>query len=493
MSKFILALDQGTTSSRAILYNQDSQPVHVAQKEFQQIFPEPGWVEHNAEEIWLSQREVMFEVIGKLDKNEPIVAIGITNQRETTVIWERSTGKPIYNAIVWQDRRTADYCEQLKAAGHEETITEKTGLLLDAYFSATKIKWILDHVDGALARAEKGELAFGTIDSWLVWNLTNGQQHLTDVTNASRTMLFNIHTLQWDDELLELIGIPKAILPEVRTSSEYYADTALSEMPHIPIAGVAGDQQAALFGQMCIENEMAKCTYGTGCFLVMNTGTTPVQSQNKLLTTIAWQIGDEVIYALEGSVFIGGAIIQWLRDGLKFFDDAAESEDHANAVKDNGGVVFVPALTGLGAPYWDSSARGSIFGLTRGTTKGHISRAALESITFQVNDVLETMAKDIGRPVNELRVDGGATANNLLMQLQADISNIPVSRPTNLETTALGAAYLAGLAVGLWDMDTLKKQWGEDRKFVPAIDAESRKHLKRNWQKGITRTMNWLD
>lgn len=493
MSKFILALDQGTTSSRAILYNQESEPIHVAQKEFQQFFPEPGWVEHNAEEIWHSQRDVMHEVIGKLNENEPIVALGITNQRETTVVWERSTGKPIYNAIVWQDRRTADNCEQLKSAGHEKTITEKTGLLLDAYFSATKIKWILDHVDGASVRAEKGELAFGTIDSWLVWNLTNGQHHLTDVTNASRTMLFNIHTLQWDDELLELIGIPKAILPEVRSSSEHYADTNLPEIPNIPIAGIAGDQQAALFGQMCIENEMAKCTYGTGCFLVMNTGTTPVQSQNKLLTTIAWQIGDEVVYALEGSVFIGGAIIQWLRDGLEFFDDAAESEDHANEVKDNGGVVFVPALTGLGAPYWDSSARGSIFGLTRGTTKGHISRAALESITFQVSDVLDTMAKDLGKPVNELRVDGGATANNLLMQLQADISNIPVSRPTNLETTALGAAYLAGLAVGLWDMDTLKKQWGEDRKFEPSIDADNRNHLKMYWQKAIARTMNWLD
>ena len=493
MTQFILALDQGTTSSRAILYNQESQPIHVAQKEFQQIFPEPGWVEHDADEIWATQKAVMQEVVSKLSPEQTIAALGITNQRETTVIWERSSGKPIYNAIVWQDRRTADYCEQLKAAGHEKKITEKTGLLLDAYFSATKIRWILDHVDGALARAENGELAFGTIDSWLVWNLTNGQHHLTDVTNASRTMVFNIHSLQWDDELLDLMGIPKAILPEVRTSSEHYGDTTLAELPGIPIAGIAGDQQAALFGQMCIENEMAKCTYGTGCFLVMNTGNTPVQSKNKLLTTIGWQIGDEVTYALEGSVFIGGAIIQWLRDGLDFFDDAAESEDHAKAVKDNGGVVFVPALTGLGAPYWDSSARGSIFGLTRGTTKGHISRAALESITLQVNDVLETMAKDLGKPVNELRVDGGATANNLLMQLQADISNIPVSRPTNLETTALGAAYLAGLAVKLWDMETLKKQWGEDRKFEAAIETDKRIHLKSNWQKAIARTINWLD
>lgn len=493
MSKYILALDQGTTSSRAILYNQDSQPIHVAQKEFQQIFPEPGWVEHNATEIWDSQYQVMVEVIGELPDNSIIVGLGITNQRETTVIWERSTGKPIYNAIVWQDRRTASYCEELKAAGHEEIVTSKTGLLLDAYFSATKIKWILDNVEGAMVRAENGELAFGTIDSWLVWNLTNGKHHLTDVTNASRTMLFNIHELQWDDELLALIGVPKSMLPEVRTSSEHYADTSLAELPSMPIAGIAGDQQAALFGQMCIENEMAKCTYGTGCFLVMNTGTTPVQSKNKLLTTIAWQIGDQVTYALEGSVFVGGAIIQWLRDGLEFFDEAAMSEDYATSVQDNGGVVFVPALTGLGAPYWDSSARGTIFGLTRGTTKGHISRAALESIAFQVNDVLQTMAKDIGKPVNELRVDGGATANNLLMQLQADISNIPVSRPTNLETTALGAAYLAGLAVGLWDLETLKKQWGEDRNFKPALDANLREQLIARWQKAIERTLNWLD
>ena len=493
MSKLILALDQGTTSSRAILYNQESEPIHVAQKEFQQIFPEPGWVEHDAEEIWASQKAVMHEVVDKISAEQTITALGITNQRETTVIWERSSGKPIYNAIVWQDRRTADYCEELKAAGHEKTITDKTGLLLDAYFSATKIRWILNHVDGAMERAEKGELAFGTIDSWLVWNLTSGKQHITDVTNASRTMLYNIHTLAWDDELIDLIGIPRAILPEVRTSSEHYCDTELSGLKNIPIAGIAGDQQAALFGQMCIENEMAKCTYGTGCFLVMNTGETPVQSKNKLLTTIGWQIGDKVTYALEGSVFIGGAIIQWLRDGLDFFDDAAESENHASSVKDNGGVVFVPALTGLGAPHWDSSARGSIFGLTRGTTKGHISRAALESITFQVSDVLDTMAKDLGKPVNELRVDGGATANNLLMQLQSDISDIPVSRPKNLETTALGAAYLAGLAVGLWDMETLKKQWGEDRKFTASIDADDRIKLKRNWQKAIERTKNWLD
>jgi glycerol kinase len=493
MSEYILALDQGTTSSRAIIYNESGNPVHASQKEFQQIFPEPGWVEHDAEEIWRTQHEVMLEVIAKIDSPSSIAGIGITNQRETTVVWERQTGKPIYNAIVWQDRRTADYCGQLKAAGHEKMVAEKTGLLLDAYFSATKIKWLLDNVDGALARAEKGELAFGTIDCWLVWNLTEGKQHITDVTNASRTMLYNIHTLQWDDELLDLFGIPKAMLPEVRTSSEHHADTSLSSLPAMPIAGIAGDQQAALFGQMCVENEMAKCTYGTGCFLVMNTGTTPAKSKNKLLTTIAWQIGDEVTYALEGSVFIGGAIIQWLRDGLDFFDDAAMSEDLATSVKDNGGVVLVPALAGLGAPYWDSSARGSLFGLTRGTTKAHISRAALESMVLQVNDLLETMAKDIGRPVNELRVDGGATANNLLMQLQADISDIPVSRPVNLETTALGAAYLAGLAVGLWDMGTLKQQWGEDRKFTPDIDAGNREQLKHNWQKAIDRTINWLD
>jgi glycerol kinase len=493
MPKHILALDQGTTSSRAILYNESSEPIHVSQKEFQQIFPQPGWVEHDGEEIWQSQHEVMLEVINKLDSPTSIAGIGITNQRETTVVWERQTGQPIYNAIVWQDRRTADYCGQLKAAGHEEMVTEKTGLLLDAYFSATKIRWILDNVDGALTQAKNGELAFGTIDCWLVWNLTNGKQHLTDVTNASRTMLFNIHTLKWDDELLDLFGIPKSMLPDVHSSSEHYADTSLAGLPPIPIASIAGDQQAALFGQMCIEKEMAKCTYGTGCFLVMNTGITPAKSKNKLLTTIAWQIGNDVTYALEGSVFIGGAIIQWLRDGLDFFDDAAMSEDLATSVADNGGVVLVPALAGLGAPYWDSSARGSIFGLTRGTTKAHISRAALESMVLQVNDLLETMAKDIGRPVNELRVDGGATANNLLMQLQADVSNIPVSRPVNLETTALGAAYLAGLAVGLWDMETLKQQWGEDRKFTPAIDAGNREQLKHNWQKAIDRTINWLD
>lgn len=490
---YILALDQGTTSSRAILYNQESNPVNVAQKEFQQIFPKPGWVEHNAEEIWLSQRAVMKEVINAITDDQPIAALGITNQRETTVIWDKSSGKPIYNAIVWQDRRTAAYCDQLKEAGHEQSITAKTGLLIDAYFSATKIRWILDHVPGAQEKAEQGKLAFGTIDSWLVWNLTNGKSHITDVTNASRTMLFNIHNLKWDEELLQLFNIPMAILPDVHSSSEHFGETKLEDGTRIPITGIAGDQQAALFGQMCIDNEMAKCTYGTGCFLVMNTGTTPIASTNKLLTTIAWQIGNEVTYALEGSVFIGGAVIQWLRDGLELFDHAPDSEFQAASVADNGGVVFVPALTGLGAPYWDSSARGSIFGLTRGTTKAHIARAGLESIALQVNDVLTTMAKDTGKQVNELRVDGGATANNLLMQLQSDISNIPVSRPTNLETTALGAAYLAGLAIGLWDMSALKKQWGEDKIFKPAITTTEREYLSRNWQKAIERTKNWLD
>ncbi len=493
MADFILALDQGTTSSRAILYDTAARPVEVAQKEFRQIFPQPGWVEHDAEEIWAAQREVMLQLLNRLQGKGTVAGIGITNQRETTVIWHRKTGKPIYHAIVWQDRRTASYCEELKKAGHENLITQKTGLLLDAYFSATKIKWLLDNVAGARKQAENGELAFGTIDSWLVWNLTGGQQHLTDVTNASRTMIYNIHTLQWDDELLDLFDIPASLLPGVRSSSEIYGNAHITDNRAIPIAGIAGDQQAALLGQMCIDNEMAKCTYGTGCFLVMNTGATPVPSTHKLLTTIAWQINNQVTYALEGSVFMGGALIQWLRDGLELFDHAADSEKHATAVEDNGGIVFVPALTGLGAPHWDASARGSVFGITRGTTKGHIARAALESIAFQVNDVLTTMAKDTGKPVHALRVDGGATANNLLMQFQADISNIPVSRPRNLETTALGAAFLAGLATGLWDMETLKTQWQEDREFTSTIDEKARNQYQQRWQKAIDRTKGWLD
>ena len=493
MASYILALDQGTTSSRAIIYDQEAKPSYTAQKEFEQIFPKPGWVEHNANEIWDSQKEVMLEIIGKIDNPKSIVGIGITNQRETTVVLDRQTGKPIYNAIVWQDRRTSSYCDELKAAGHGEAITEKTGLLIDAYFSATKIKWILDNVEGARDKANAGELAFGTIDSWLVWNLTNGKKHVTDVSNASRTMLFNIHGLEWDDELLNLFNIPRSMLPDVRSSSEHYGDAIIEGNIIIPITGIAGDQQAALFGQMCIENEMAKCTYGTGCFLVMNTGSTPVISNNQLLTTIGWQIGDDVTCALEGSVFMGGAIIQWLRDGLEIFEHASDSEDEASAVEDNGGVVFVPALTGLGAPYWDSSARGSIFGITRGTTKGHIARAALESIAYQVDDLLETMAKDMGKAVNELRVDGGATANNLLMQLQANISDVPVIRPTNLETTALGAAYLAGLAINLWDIETLQKLWGEDKKFGSDIDDTVREQQKGIWKKAISRTRNWLD
>jgi len=493
MSDIILALDQGTTSSRAILYNNKAKPLFTAQKEFTQIFPQPGWVEHDAIEIWQSQQAVMDDVIGNIAGPSEVKAIGITNQRETTVVWEKETGKPIYNAIVWQDRRTSAYCQQLIGEGHEAMITDKTGLLIDAYFSATKLKWILDNIEGARQRAEAGELAFGTIDSWLVWNLSQGALHITDVTNASRTMLYNIHDLQWDKDLLNLFDIPGSLLPEVHSSSEYYGDATLTDGTSIPIAGIAGDQQAALFGQMCIENEMAKCTYGTGCFLVMNTGNTPVTSKHKLLTTIAWQIGKQVTYALEGSVFMGGAIIQWLRDGLELFEHASESEHHATTVGDNGGVVFVPALTGLGAPYWNSSARGSVFGITRGTTKGHFARAALESIAFQVNDLLSTMSKDTGKPVKELRVDGGAAANNLLMQFQADISDLPVSRPTNLETTALGAAFLAGLAVGHWDMDSLKAQWQEDRKFTSTINKEDRNALNKAWKKAIERTLNWLD
>lgn len=492
MSKYIMALDQGTTSSRAILYNQNAQAIETVQKEFKQIFPKPGWVEHDPMEIWSSQQAVMHDVIGKLPSGGEINGIGITNQRETTIIWERDSGKPIYNAIVWQDRRTADYCQELKTAGLEDTITKKTGLLIDAYFSATKVKWILDNVEGARTKAENGELAFGTVDSWLVWNLSKGQLHITDVSNASRTMLYNIHELEWDKELLELLDIPYSMLPEVRSSSETYGNANLSNNLSIPIAGIAGDQQAALFGQMCINNEMAKCTYGTGCFLVMNTGEKAVPSNNKLLTTIGWQIGDKVTYALEGSVFIGGAIIQWLRDGLELFNDSSESEPLALTVDSTDGVVFVPALTGLGAPHWDSSARGSIFGITRGTTKAHIARAALESIAFQVGELLEAMAEDMGKPVSELRVDGGATANNLLMQMQSNIADVPVVRPENLETTALGAAYLAGIAVGLWNLNDLNNIWSEDKKFNTEISNDERSGMKETWNKAIDKSKAWV-
>ncbi len=492
MSRYILALDQGTTSSRAILYNEQAQPVQVAQQEFQQYFPQPGWVEHDAEEIWQSQKQVMLEAIATLPAGSELAGIGITNQRETTVIWHRQSGLPIHPAIVWQDRRTATYCEELKAAGHYELINSKTGLLPDAYFSATKIKWLLDNVAGAREQAANGELAFGTIDSWLVWNLTGGKLHITDVSNASRTMLFNIHTLEWDSELLALFDIPTSLLPEVKPSSQLYGHTTLSEASGIALAGIAGDQQAALFGQLCWQPGMAKCTYGTGCFLVLNTGNQAVQSAHQLLTTIGWQIGDEVQYALEGSVFVGGAVVQWLRDGLQLIGSAAETEALAASVPDSDGVVFVPALTGLGAPYWDPDARGSIFGITRGTTKAHLTRAALDSIAHQVDDLLVTMAKDMGQPVQELRVDGGATANNLLMQIQADISDVPVCRPQNLETTALGAAFLAGLATGVWSKDTLTDYWQEDRTFTATTDAAAREVQRARWHKAVERSKKWV-
>lgn len=487
-SNFILSLDQGTTSSRAILFDRKGAIQGIDQKEFKQIFPKPGWVEHDAEEIWNSQFGVAKKVTSK---NEGVIAaIGITNQRETTVVWSRVTGKPIYNAIVWQDRRTADYCNRLKSEGKTDLIRKKTGLVIDAYFSGTKVKWILDNVDGARQLAESGALAFGTIDSWLVWNLTEGRQHITDVSNASRTMLFNIHTLTWDDELLELLNIPKSILPEVKSSSEVYGETTLLGGT-IPIAGIAGDQQAALFGQMCVEPGMVKNTYGTGCFILSNTGQKPVMSKHNLLTTIAWKIGNQTTYALEGSVFIGGAVVQWIRDGLELIENAKEIESLALSVADNGGVYLVPAFVGLGTPHWDPYARGIIIGLTRGTNKGHIARAALESICYQSREVMDAMSADAGVPIREIRVDGGATANDALMQLQADVMNIGVVRPKTLETTALGAAYLAGLAVGYWnDVDEIKKLWTLDRKFNPEVSMEN--HFKM-WQKAVERSKAWID
>ncbi|WPQ65985.1 glycerol kinase GlpK [Chitinophaga sancti] len=494
--KFILALDQGTTSSRAIIFDHNGEIKAIAQKPFEQIFPQPGWVEHDANEIWASQSSVAAEAIAKADLNGTnIAAIGITNQRETAVVWDRETGTPIYNAIVWQDRRTAKYCDELKEKGHTDMIREKTGLVIDAYFSGTKVKWILDNVAGAREKAEKGELCFGTIDSWLVWKFTRGHMHITDVTNASRTLLFNIHTMQWDQELLDLLTIPASMLPEVKQSSEIYGETATTLFASkIPIAGIAGDQQAALFGQMCVEEGMAKNTYGTGCFLLMNTGHKPVYSKNNLLTTVAWKINGEVTYAMEGSVFVGGAAIQWLRDGLGIIHNSSDSETLAASVKDNGGVYFVPALTGLGAPYWDQYARGAIFGITRGTTAGHIARAALEGIAFQVYDLLKSMESDSGKQSTELRVDGGAVANNALMQFQADIFGSNVVRPKVLETTALGAAYLAGLAVGYWEnIDEVKKQWSKDRIFKPELDRQNTEKLLANWKKAVERTRGWAN
>src|SRR5579871_3155933 len=479
--KYILALDQGTTSSRAILFNHSGNIINVAQKEFKQIYPQPAWVEHDAEEIWSSQYGVLAEAMAKKNiTNQQIAAIGITNQRETTVVWERKTGKPIYNAIVWQDRRTADYCNELKSQGLAKTIQEKTGLIIDAYFSATKLKWILDNVSGARAKADKGELAFGTVDSWIAWKLSSGQLHITDISNASRTMLFNIHTCDWDEDLLKLFNIPKNILPEVKASSEVYGTSGSIIEPSsgVPIAGIAGDQQAALFGQLCTQPGMVKNTYGTGCFMLMNTGTNAVASKNNLLTTIAWKINDKVEYALEGSIFIGGAVVQWLRDGLRLIHSSAEVETLALKVADTGGVYLVPAFAGLGAPHWKQDARGTITGITRGTTAAHLARAAIESIAYQTNDVLKAMEADSGISIKELRVDGGATANNLLMQFQCDILQAPVVRPKVYETTALGAAYLAGLAVGYWSsIDDLQKQWQVDKKFAPDVNEEKTKSL----------------
>ncbi|MDE0559369.1 glycerol kinase GlpK [Algoriphagus sp. NF] len=493
---YIMSLDQGTTSSRAIIFDKQGQIVSVAQKEFKQHFPKQGWVEHDPVEIWTSQSSVMIEsLVNKGISVDQIAAIGITNQRETTIVWDRKSGKPIFNAIVWQDRRTAAFCDSLKEKGHSEMIASKTGLIIDAYFSATKIRWILENVEGARKKAEAGELAFGTVDSWLIWNLTKGEKHLTDITNASRTMLFNIHTQEWDQELLDLFGIPQSMLPEVKTCSEVYCETAGDVLrSKIPIAGIAGDQQAALFGQLCTEPGMAKTTYGTGCFLVMNTGKEAVRSKNQLLTTVAWKIGDEINYALEGSVFIGGAAIQWLRDGIELFGHAKESEKLAMSLPDNEGVYFVPALAGLGAPHWDQDARGAFFGITRGTTIAHFTRAALEAIAYQVYDVLKAMEKDAGEKTKELRVDGGATANNFLMQFQSDLLDCEIKRPQIIETTAIGAAFLAGLAVGFWkDQSEIQSLWEADKSFEPEMDAEKRDKLIHFWHKAVERSKNWVE
>lgn len=494
--KLILALDQGTTSSRAILFNHKGEVVKVAQKPFEQIFPKPGWVEHDANEIWSSQISVAAEVVAKSDiTGREIAAIGITNQRETTVVWDNETGQPIYNAIVWQDRRTAKYCDQLKAEGHIDSIKEKTGLVLDAYFSGTKLKWILDNIEGAREKAEAGKLCFGTIDTWLVWKLTRGKMFITDASNASRTLLFNIKTMQWDDELLELFNIPKQMLPEVKESSEVYgqASTTLFSTK-IPIAGIAGDQQAALFGQMCINPGMVKTTYGTGCFMLMNTGEDAVSSNNNLLTTVAWKINGKITYALEGSVFVGGAAIQWLRDGARMIRTADSINSLSEIVEDNGGVYFVPALTGLGAPYWDQYARGAILGITRGTTDAHIARATLEGIAFQVHDVIRAMEADADNACIEMRVDGGATASDVLMQFQADLLDSKLIRPKILETTALGAAYLAGLAVGFWDsIEDIQSQWSVDAEFAAKMEKEKVNNLLFYWKKAVRCAQHWID
>lgn len=491
--KYILALDQGTTSSRAIVFDHEGQIRSVAQKEFPQYFPQPGWVEHNPNEIWGSEASVIAEAISTIDiTGLDIAAIGITNQRETTIVWDVDTDEPIYNAIVWQDRRTAEFCDQLKADGLTETIRQKTGLIIDAYFSGTKIKWILDHVPGARKRAEEGKLRFGTVDSWLVWRLTRGETHVTDVTNASRTMLFNIHELKWDEELLKLLNIPLSMMPEVKSNSEIYGHTKTTIFAHkVPIAGIAGDQQAALFGQMCLDPGSIKNTYGTGCFVMLNTGEKPIVSKNNLLTTIAWQIGNKVNYALEGSIYVGGSVVQWLRDGLGIINHSSDVESLAQSVSDSGGVYFVPALTGLAAPYWDPYARGTIVGITRGTTAAHIARAALDGIAFQTYDIAQAMAKDMNDRLTELKVDGGASRNNLLMQFQADLLGIDVVRPKITETTAIGAAYLAGLGVGYWgSVDELRRQWKVERTFTPNLDSETVRTAREGWADAISRTLS---
>jgi glycerol kinase len=494
MEKFILSLDQGTTSSRAILFNHNGDILSVAQKEFTQIFPQPGWVEHDPMEIWSSQVTVATEAVVKAGLSpKDIAAIGITNQRETTIIWDKKTGKPLYNAIVWQDRRTAAYCNDLKKNGHDKIIKEKTGLMVDAYFSATKIKWILDNVEGARKKAEEGSILFGTVDCWLLWNLTAGAVHATDVTNASRSMVYNIHTLQWDEELLQLMNIPLHILPQVRSSSEVYGETAGQILAaRIPIAGIAGDQQAALFGQMCTQKGMVKNTYGTGCFMLMNIGEQAILSKNNLITTIAWKMNNKVQYALEGSIFIGGAVVQWLRDGLGIIGSSNEVETLAHKVNDNGGVYLVPAFAGLGAPHWNGHARGTIVGITRGTTAAHIARAALESIAFQTMEVLQAMENDSGIKIKELRVDGGATIDNLLMQVQADVLNTRVVRPSITETTAMGAAYLAGLAIGYWNSaEEIQKQWKIDRVFEPG--NKDMKAMISGWHKAVRAAKAWAE
>lgn len=494
--KYILALDQGTTSSRAIVFDKKGQIISKAQKEFTQIFPKPGWVEHDPNEIWSSQAGVAAEATVKAGLNgSNISAIGITNQRETVVVWDKHTGTPVYNAIVWQDRRTSTYCNQLKAEGHETMIREKTGLVIDAYFSGTKIKWILDNVEGARERAEAGNLICGTIDSWLIWNFTRGKVHVTDVTNASRTLLYNINTLEWDDELLTLLNVPKSMLPEVKSSSEVYGETETTLFAHrIPIAGIAGDQQAALFGQMCIQPGMVKNTYGTGCFMLMNIGEKPLISKNNLLTTIAWSINGKTQYAFEGSIFIGGAVVQWLRDGLGIIRTSEEVEKLAESVKSTEGVYFVPAFAGLGAPYWNQDARGTLFGITRGTTSAHIARAAVESIAYQTMDVLKAMEADADLEIKELRVDGGATVNNALVQFQADILRTQVIRPVTIETTALGAAYLAGLATGYWDnTEEIQDLWQVDQSFTPQLTSEEVENGIQEWKRAIQAIQGWAN